>query len=86
MCLFPLRVSKHKENISKEKILEDENPGDDERDKLLHLTHTVSEISNTLSLSLTYTAIYRGPCWDFETCTVSKINKHIFNSRRKYQT
>jgi len=44
--LFPLKVSRDKENISKEKILADENPGDDKRD----ITAPLS-----LSLSNTYT-------------------------------
>lgn len=60
MCLFPLRVSRHKENISKEKILADENSGDDERDKLLHLSfslththkHKVPEFPSSLSHTL----------------------------------
>lgn len=50
MCLFQFRVSRQKEKLSEEKILVDKNPGDDERDKLLHLTQTHRLSTNTHTL------------------------------------
>lgn len=46
-------------------------------------SHTQSPRDLQQSLSYTHTAIYTGPCWDFETCTVSKINKLVLIVKRE---